>query len=174
MEAIKLIPTIVLSLVIAGLAVTAGVRVISNFRSNTVDNLDTVTITDEFTTAVGVTLTPAAVTGGGILTGVTKICVNKTTNESECNALVLGTDYNTTDIFGYHGTGVITLRGNLSGNLTNMTYTYQRKDALLNATEDSMSGTTGMSQQFGTISIIASMVIILMMIGGLTAYFGLR
>lgn len=43
-----------------------------------------------------------------------------------------------------------------------------------NASEDTMKGISEISNQFSTIGIIAAMVIILMLIGGLTAYFGLR
>ena len=43
-----------------------------------------------------------------------------------------------------------------------------------NATEDTIDGIGEISGQFGTIGIIAAMVIVLMMIGGLTLYFGLR
>jgi len=43
-----------------------------------------------------------------------------------------------------------------------------------NASTDTISGISEISNQFGTIGIIAAMVIVLMLIGGLTAYFGLR
>ncbi len=43
-----------------------------------------------------------------------------------------------------------------------------------NASGDTIRGISEISNQFSTIGIIAAMVIILMMIGGLTAYFGLR
>lgn len=43
-----------------------------------------------------------------------------------------------------------------------------------NATADTVDGISEISGQFSTIGIIAAMVVILMMIGGLTVYFGMR
>lgn len=43
-----------------------------------------------------------------------------------------------------------------------------------NASADTIDGVAEVSEQFPTIGIIVAMVIILMLIGGLTAYFALR
>lgn len=43
-----------------------------------------------------------------------------------------------------------------------------------NATTETIQGISEVSGQFSTIGIIAAMVIILMLIGGLTVYFGMR
>jgi len=140
-----------------------------------VDDLGTATATDEhyetddFLTSANLTfaLNKSATS---IIISVDALRVNST--ESEWTLLTQGTDYNVST--GYHGSGIVTLGGDYRKNWTKVNYTYAVKDALLNATVDSLKGTAEISNQFGTIGIIAAMVIILMMIGGLTAYFGLR
>lgn len=169
MRAIQLLPTIVIGLVIAGIVAVAGLKVIANFRSNVVDDLSDVSVSNESQTAVTTIVSPTYVTGGGILSGVSDIKINQS---GTFLSVTVGTEANAST--GYHGTGLITIAGNYSGNQTRLWYTYNAKDAILNATVASMEGTTEVTNQFATIGIIAAMVIILMLIGGLTAYFGLR
>jgi hypothetical protein len=170
MKAIQLIPTIVLGLVISGLVVVAGVKVIANFRSNTVDNLATKTATSEDQTASAAGIITLTYSTSTIIKSVDTVTAARVAGIFE--TLNVTEDYNSS--VGYFGSGLVTLSPNYYNNETNVTYTYSVKEAVLNATEDTMKGTTEISNQFGTIGIIAAMVVILMMIGGLTAYFGLR
>lgn len=129
MEAIKLIPVIVLSLIISGLVVTAGVKVLGNFRQSTCDGA--------YDSQAGICYSCAGDAYGNT-TGY---------NSSRARCYFLnGTHYSYT-------------------NLASAEY---------NATSQTLTGTTEISNQFGTIGIIAAMIVILMMIGGLTVYFGLR
>lgn len=168
MEAIKMIPAVVMALVVAGLVVTAGVKVIANFRSNAIDNIAASSISNETYVASTTTVTPNETTAGCILTTLTRLDVvgpglNSSTITSDVNAST-----------GYFGSGSITIPGNVSGNTTYLWYSFKAKDDVLNATVDSMKGTTEISNQFTTIGIVVAMVVILMMIGGLAAYFALR
>jgi len=87
--------------------------------------------------------------------------------------LTVITHYNVS--LGYGSNGTIALATNYTGiNQTNISYTYKVKEEVLNATIDSLSGTKEIAAQTPTMGIVAAMVIILMMIGGLATYFALR
>lgn len=55
-----------------------------------------------------------------------------------------------------------------------VTATVDTANAEFNASKDAVSGTTEISGQFPTIGIVVAMVVVLMLIGGLTAYFAFR
>ena len=167
LDVFKYIPIAALGIIVAGLVVSSGSKVLGNFRDDFKDDASA-SIDNESSMSSGGYVTPT-VTPGAIMLSLTQIRVN---SSGTLAPLTPGRDANLSS--GLYGDGRIKLSSNFTSNTTHIWYTYATKEGTFNATMNTLDGNTEISKQFSTIGIIVAMTVILMAIGTLGAYFYFR